>query len=536
MVDDERDNLQHARWMVHRWLVWEWTQGLVVFVIFLNCIAVGSELQFGHTAGGNDDFTVYEQLEMVFQVFYAAELFARFFAYGWKCLRCHWVKFDAMVVFAGFVEACILRPLNARFNLLVTLRAWRLMRLFRLVRALKWLVQYREMAILVNGVLSSVGTMFYTLIMLGVMLFIFACTGQQLVGEIASDADIDAALAELVSEHFGTVMRSMLTLLQFVCMDGLADIYKPVIMYKPWLAAYFVSAMIFIGIVLMNLITAVMVNSAIDKAEHNKALLHQEAKRKAAKLSRQLQTLFVKLDRDGSSGISRDEFIELAVEHDVLQDYLPDMTPLEVYEAIDVDGNGIVDKDEFCQGIKYLVNSNISPEMRRMATQLDATHSHLKNLIASHEHLAKHLHLLEWSPSSDQLEGEVKEDAKRMTHPRLLLSQLEAQSLAFGKSLARNCADELAELQARAPEFLAATLGRNPLKSSSAGDPTQSKEVCDPTPTSGASGPQALPALLFGNRSGKTSDAQREPDGQPGQQPAPTSCTAAPGYPSLHDL
>jgi len=38
-----------------------------------------------------------------------------------------------------------------------------------------------------------------------------------------------------VANYFAGVGRSMLTLVQFVTLDGLSDVYFPLIIEKPWL-------------------------------------------------------------------------------------------------------------------------------------------------------------------------------------------------------------------------------------------------------------------------------------------------------------
>lgn len=388
IVDDE-GMFKHTRFLTHRLLVNEATQCVVVFVIFLNCLAVGVELQVGQPPAGAP--SIFEYFEIIFQMMYAAELAAMFFAYGCDCLHDHWVKFDMLVVAGGFADICVLQPLNAKFDMILILRVLRLLRLFRLARAMKVLVQFREMAILINGLLSSVGMMVYTLVLLTVMIFIFACAGQQLIGEIAKEPGVDPLIADIVTEHFATVTLSMLTLIQFVSMDDLAAVYKPIIMDRPWLSIYFLSAILVISIVLMNLVTAVMVNSAIDKAEQNKSIVQQAAKEKAAKLARDVSNLFYKLDTDADGELCKEEFMDLS--HDnmmLLHECLPDMSPMEIFEAIDIDRHGSVDNEQFCQGIMYLVKSGLSPQMRRMAAQLDATHSQMNQLMDGQEALFQH--------------------------------------------------------------------------------------------------------------------------------------------------
>ena len=53
------------------------------------------------------DNRMFEVIEIFFLVSYSFELSARFFAYGWRCLRNPWVAFDALLVGVGLVSTAL---------------------------------------------------------------------------------------------------------------------------------------------------------------------------------------------------------------------------------------------------------------------------------------------------------------------------------------------------------------------------------------------------------------------------------------------
>ena len=77
---------------------------------------------------------------------------------------------------------------------------------------------------------------------------------------IAKDPDLryhsDVMIRDLVETNFFGLNRSLLTLLQFVTLDDIADVYFPLVLEKPYLCAFFFPILIFISIGLMNLVTA----------------------------------------------------------------------------------------------------------------------------------------------------------------------------------------------------------------------------------------------------------------------------------------
>lgn len=381
---------EKAQWKAHKCLRSNITQFGVAFVILCNCVTVGIELQTGKPLGLGG--TIFEVFENLFLCVYVCELSTRFFAYGAACLNDNWVKFDVIVVGSGVLEQWILIPTNTDVSGLGILVILRVLRLFRLARTFKLLVQFREMAILIKGLMSSAGIVVYTLVLLIVMLFIFACAGKELVGSVAQDPDVDPVISDLAVQYFSTVTVSMLTLVQFVCLDSVAAIYEPMIKARPILSVYFLCTILVIGIVLMNLITAVMVNSAIEKAQEDKDVMRAIAREKSEKLAHDIRDLFVRLDEDGSHDISKEEFMNLDDEHMMLlNECLPEMDPLEIFEAVDVDNSGSVDIEEFAHGVMNLVKSGVSPQMKRMCKQMDIVHNTMRQIIVNQELIFKHL-------------------------------------------------------------------------------------------------------------------------------------------------
>lgn len=395
ILDSAADTqLAMARWKLHQALTHDRVQVLLATVIVLNCITVGLELELG-TSAGTTGF-VLDVIENTFLSIYLAELAARFFAYGLRCWHCHWVKFDLVVVSGGVLERVVLPPLHAQADGLGMLLVLRVFRLFRLARTFKLLVRFREMAVLVKGLLTSLSMMLYTLILLLIMLFMFACAGKELIGSLATDSELDGSVTELADYHFSSVSASMLTLVQFVCLDSVAAIFTPIVKARPWLAAYFMSTILVIGIVLMNLVTAVMVNSAIEKAEEDKDLVRQVAKEKQAKLAKELEHMFQMFDVDGSNQVSRDEFMVVSLESQhvsTLRECLPDMDLEDIFDALDVDSSGSVDMAEFLEGVADLVKSGMTPQMKRLATQVENIHKQVSDILECQLMLCQHLGL-----------------------------------------------------------------------------------------------------------------------------------------------
>mmetsp|Transcript_71953 Transcript_71953/g.190931 ORF Transcript_71953/g.190931 Transcript_71953/m.190931 type:complete len:179 (+) Transcript_71953:3-539(+) len=163
--------------------------------------------------------------------------------------------------------------------------------------------------------------------------------------------------------------------MQFANADSLAGIYYPLIVVEPLLGLYFLALWVVVTVALMNLITAVIVDSAL-------ALGREEAEVKEARDRKTLQRnipileeLFDKIDRDGSGSVTHDEIHNLhskgqlkfpaEVQAIIDADHLVNM-----FEFIDKDKSGEIDKQEFIDGIVCLALNNLSIETLQILQML----------------------------------------------------------------------------------------------------------------------------------------------------------------------
>merc|ERR1719329_6166 len=165
---------------------------------------------------------------------------------------------------------------------------------------------------LVHGLLSSGSNMIYTLMMILLVLYIFASVGVELITKhpLAEGPNVDAVFEDVVRNYFSSVPMTMLTLMQFVTMDALCDIYRPLIERDHWLAMYFVGLVLVVSIVLMNLVTAVVVNSAIEQCASDKEATEVIKQGERKKMVTAMEAMFRRLDCDGSGHVTSAEMEE----------------------------------------------------------------------------------------------------------------------------------------------------------------------------------------------------------------------------------
>jgi len=349
-------------------------------VIVANSATIGLEMSFRLEKWDTAAIDVFEH---VFLGIYTVELVLRFYAHRLECLESAWTRFDLLLVVMGIVTNLFLFPLVGDDQSLAPLMVIRTARLLRLARTVRLLIKFRELWMLVRGLLNSGSTMFHTLLLCLIILYIFGCVSVEMITLAwqGKEEELSDEFHDIVQTYFRSLPTAMLTLVQFISFDNIVYIYKPMIEADAKLAIFFALAILVVGVVLMNLVTAVIVNSALEQAMQDKDLMRSIEEQKKKKMMKQLKRIFMRLDVDRSGKISRDELINISKEdHLLLTDLITTSSPVEMFDSLDIDGSGDIDIGEFCRGIEQVAFSNTPIELKRMERQIESMH---KQLMAS---------------------------------------------------------------------------------------------------------------------------------------------------------
>eukprot|EP00434_Breviolum_minutum_P039985 symbB.v1.2.035524.t1/scaffold4805.1/size34556/2 len=126
---------------------------------------------------------------------------------------------------------------------------------------------------------------------------------------------------------------------------------------KPLLIIFFGPILVIVSVGLMNLITAVLVESSLEQAQHEAESERLQLKKRIKEaLPRLLQT-FTELDTDGSGSLTLEEVQGVPIEilpAKMLETMSVDSMP-ELFELLDVDCSGQLDQREFIDGLLNLV-------------------------------------------------------------------------------------------------------------------------------------------------------------------------------------
>lgn len=327
-------------------------EAVLSVVIFVNAITIGIEADMS-IQNDEEEMTWSLIVEVLFLVIYILELIIRLVANKWRCFRDPWFIFDFVLVTVSLLGQVIgaVASFPAVIQQVLILRA---LRLLRVIRALRMIKQMRGVWRLVSGLLTSCNTMMSTLALLSLVLYIFAVLGIEMIAK-DDTLQADVVTSRIIQENFSSLFVIMMTLSQFVTMDSIASIYIPLIKKKPELSSYFIALVIIVSIALMNLVTAVLVEGALDHARQEKEEDVKLSNSKFREMIPQLQSLFESLDTDKSGELQRTE-IEAAerekraeIPADIL-DKASVASMTELFEKLDVDKSGSLKSAEFIEG------------------------------------------------------------------------------------------------------------------------------------------------------------------------------------------
>lgn len=325
--------------------------GVMGFFVLLNMFAIGLESHY--SLGEDPEPPMWPHIvEHGTRAIFILELFLRLLTYGKRALHSRWVMFDILMVLTSIVDWTLRLFLSGGPVSLDNFMSIRIIRLARLARVLRLMVQFKTLWLLVQGLLHSVQTLIWTLVLIGLLCFVFAILGLEIIPP--QDLSTGGPYNAVATEAFGGLAKSMITLVKIMTFDDAGQIYRPLMLYGNWLliVPYFASFMLIAGIALMNWVTALMVESANKQSrEDREAQQAWETARKKTLIPK-LHQMFRAIDSDGSGEIELGEIVDAPPE---LKDALSSIVHFDniddLFNILDYDQSGAIGIDEFLDGV-----------------------------------------------------------------------------------------------------------------------------------------------------------------------------------------
>jgi len=294
-------------------------------------------------------------VEYCFLVLYILELALRVAASGLTTFRNNWVKFEVVLLVCSVTDALLPVTDPSRSPVpdssLSHVFIIRVLRLARLAKVVRLLIEFRTLWFLVEGLVNSMRSLIYIFVVLGIILYMFAVGALML---IQRDETLGEQFNLIVSKHFSTLPMALLTLSQGITLDSFASIYSPLITDRPFIALYFAAFVLVVPIALMNIVTALTVEQALSQTAAEIETKKAHEKKMELELIAELKKQFASLDDDGSGMLGLAEFQGATPE---LLEYVTRVAGSEeiehIFQKLDVDSSNAVSIDEFCEGLLH---------------------------------------------------------------------------------------------------------------------------------------------------------------------------------------
>lgn len=332
---------------------------------------------------------------------FVVEFFLRVLVYG-KYYYCSIPKLlDAFLVWVtGVLVVCVLEPLNAspgNVRMFTALRAFRVMRVARLVQGNPML---KQAWVLIKGLSESLKTLFWTIVVIFFVNFAFAIVATLFIGDSSvftcakaseepnGQYEECAHLTDDVAVHgfFNGLGNTMFTLLQIMTGDSWASgIARPAMKFQPAVWLFFIIYVAIAMLVLLNLVTAVIVDNAltISKADEKQKLIDLHATKKAQIAS--LKRIFAALDVDGSGAIDETEFTQACTNRvEIMNKFrlldFDEREMMNLFKDLEVSSDGLLTLEEFESGLNSMQGEAKNKDLVRIQKAIERLNCHVEML------------------------------------------------------------------------------------------------------------------------------------------------------------
>jgi len=405
---DQVEKLQYRRTLLQRFTGHVVYENLMSFLIVANSLVLGLQVQVladdiaKHASQLRElpqpTFDAFFALHWLFCIAFSADLTLRWVSDGFwdffQGIDAGWNIFDIFVVAFAIIDVLVdtvflssgspTSVLQSRRSF-TTLRVLRVVRIIRVLRVVRMLTFFRELRMMIHSTIGCVKSVFFVMVLFGAMLYIFGIAFTSAFIDHMSELSMwqDPKYSDLI-EFFGTVTHSGLSLYQ--AMSGGRDWHVFLQALETMEGQVWSYIFLFYTLVavfaIVNIVAAVFVDSAMQfsKADHQ-LMVHQEVSNRRDFLS-SLGELFQAIDIDDNGFITRDEFDEclkqekfMAFFRAIKLDYRDAQL---LFDLLDQDQSGQVTVDEFIDGCAKLQGEAtaletkvLHLEVQRMRRQLD---------------------------------------------------------------------------------------------------------------------------------------------------------------------
>jgi Ca2+-binding EF-hand superfamily protein len=356
-------------------------------IILLNCILIGVQVQ--QYAATHVEEKWFDFVEYAFTAIYICELAARIAVHRVDFIldaeERWWNVFDTSLVTLSVVDIIIKTSssdgsLGSGAFFSKVGRVTRMLRILRIIRTVKFMSQIR---ILLRMIYGSLVTFFWVLVTLSGFIYVFAIVLTQgatdylqttpLAGRQRCEEEEDVIMGACRYDHlvalYGSLFDSMYTL--FMCITGGLDWGHASLTLRDagwFLEAVVIGYILFTFFVVLNILTGVFVDGAIQHANSDRMVMMEKQRAEDEIKEKHLMDLLRHMDENEDNTITFEEF-NRSLGDPAVRQYIAALKvdvadAKEFFTMLDVDHSGSVDIVEFVTGMMKLKGQAKSSDMQ----------------------------------------------------------------------------------------------------------------------------------------------------------------------------
>jgi len=265
----------------------------------------------------------------------------------------------------------------------------RSMRMLRLLRAARVIISFKELYSLICGLSSCLRTLFWAAGLVFLLLTMWSILSVEylhpLIRKLAEEGYYHDC--SYCADAFKDIMNANLTLFQIVSGDGWGELSRPLIIHHPWTAAVIVGIIFTMVFGMLNLITAVIVDTAAQARQLDVLHMGKQKEHERNEAWASFADLCLRLDENHDGEISLEELKTGITEIPELGAHLSVLgvedDDLEmVFELLDANKDGRITHKEFIKQLYKIQTYELRSAHCFMRHYVEDIRKHVKLLVS----------------------------------------------------------------------------------------------------------------------------------------------------------
>jgi len=216
-----------------------------------------------------------------------------------------WNVFDMVIVACGLLEASLQGELPLDPSLLRLARLTRLLRMLRLVRTIQ---SFDSLYIMTTSIKGSLSVLLWSTILMFVVQMLIALILSTLLETYLLDGSKPEAERHAVYSYFGTFTKGMLTMFEITLANWIPVCRALAEHVSEWYVIFALIHKFIIGFAVVMVITGVFLQETFKVASTDDTIMMNQKQRAIKTHTKKMSVLFKAADEDGNGMLEREEF------------------------------------------------------------------------------------------------------------------------------------------------------------------------------------------------------------------------------------